>query len=171
MHRRGMRNYWTEITEGAEAAQARADAGRLVVITAHGTERARRSTDRGDGPFYNAGHISLVLPQNDALDAHAGRAEDGTFSPLESNAGGGSTWVGEGSERRPSANWRFQNRAELYQSNEEVYLRNRRGEQRNRAVDWWNVGHTDGAFWEYTGSLSNPEALNSPEVTGAVGRE
>lgn len=166
MHRRGMRDFWTEITGGAEAAQQRADAGCLVIITAHGNQRARRETDEGDGPFYTPGHISLVLPQNEALDAHAGRAEDGTFSPLESNAGGGSQWVGEGEDRRPSANWRFQNRADLYQGNPEVYLTNRRGQQVNRSVDWWNSGHHDGAFWEYTGALNNPEALNSPEAMG-----
>lgn len=169
MHRQSMSRYWTEITEGAEVAQQRADAGRLVIATAHGNTRQpnAREIARGEtGPFFHAGHISLILPQNDAHDAHAGRADNGQFSPLESNAGGGSEWVGEGEDRRPSANWRFQNRADLYRDNPEVYLRDRRGGQRNRDVNWWSSGHRDGAFWEYTGAFSNPEALNSPEAMG-----
>ncbi|MCB9236246.1 MAG: hypothetical protein H6581_31645 [Bacteroidia bacterium] len=144
--RRGSR-YWRRLA-GPDQAQERANAGRLVIITAVGVRFA--------------GHVSLIPPENPGHGSHAHRdAEGHVDSPLESNAGGGSM-IEEGGETRPSANWRYENREELYAANPEHY-------SSGREAQWWEHGHTNAGFYEYIGAVGGSDAAGSASSMGVTG--
>ncbi len=139
----GARRYWRRLS-GVEQAQQRANEGHLVIIAAQSTRFA--------------GHVSVVMPENRGR-ASAHRDEDGHVdSPVESNAGGGSM-TGSGDSQRPSANWRAENRTDLYASDPETY-------QAGRHAQWWEHGHTNAGFYEYIGSATNPDRLGGERSLG-----
>ncbi len=125
-------------------AQERANSGHLVIILAE-----------GDGD--TAGHVSLVTAEDPIAGrlAHREAQEDGTevvTNPLESNAGGGRAFVDDEEGHRPSANWRFQNRADINEADSDAQIRD---------AQWWNHGHHNYGFYEYIGPLEHHDEPSS----------
>lgn len=148
--------YWRRL-DGPDLAQNRANQGRIVIITAQGNNN-------------NPGHISLVPAENmTGRGTHAHRdAEGHVDSPLESNAGGGETMRENSGEVRPTANFRYANRHDLYSTYPTSYRSRNDGPngRPSRHPQWWANGHTNGGFYEYIGPFNNDDAVASTSVLG-----
>lgn len=77
----------------------------------------------------------------------------------------------EDGEVRPNANFRYENRHDLYGRYPDVYGSRGSGPRggTSRPVQWWAHGHTEAGFYEYVGPIntgSDSEAVASSDIMG-----
>lgn len=151
---------WQEVTGGAAAAQAQANAGRLVVIS--GRTVADDASEVPDGASYTSapGHISVVLAESRAQgQARPSSTIDGQYVPLQAQAGAqnySSNGVGSQHGDGSIAYEAWWNR-DLFSP-------------REGKVDAGGENHAGHGFFVYTGGAGlGAHSVRPPEETGLVG--